>query len=84
MGFHKRWSQIKIIAAYRKILWTAVQIPIQCTANFAPEAILLKIPILYFYFDSINAEIASIGIFYNLYFRALRRIVELRNFIFPS
>lgn len=38
---------------------------------------LLKIPILYFYFDSINAEIASIGIFYNLYFRALERIVEL-------
>lgn len=45
---------------------------------------LLKIPILYFYLDSINAEIASIGIFYNLYFRALGRIVELRNFIFPS
>lgn len=45
---------------------------------------LLKIPILYFYFDSINAEIACVGIFYNLYFRALRRIIELRNFIFPS
>ncbi len=45
---------------------------------------LLKIPILYFYLDSINAEIASIVIFYSLYSRALGRIVELRNFIFPS
>ena len=56
----------------------------KCTANFAPEAILLKIPISHFCLDSINAEIASIGIFYSLYSRALERIVELRNFIFPS
>ena len=82
MDFHKRWSQSKVIAPRRKILWTPPKY--LCNARQILDKIyLLKIPISHFCSDSINAEIASIGIFYNLYFRALGRIVELRNFIFP-
>lgn len=76
----KIWSQSKVIAPHRKILWTPPKY--LCNAwQILDKIYLLKIPILYFYFDSINAEIASIGIFYNLYFRALERIRKLKNFI---
>ena len=84
MDFHKIWSQIKIIAAYRKILWTATPKYLCNAWQILDKIYLLKIPISHFCFDSINAKIASIVIFYSLYSHALGRIVELRNFIFPS